>query len=283
MFCKKCGNKIDKGDLFCAHCGLASQTTVSSYKKIEKPKTIFGRHQQLNFIKNLLGEKIADKELVQAIKKDSSEYDTIFDGLELIKSFIDSNGGTLNDNSVAKKVGQDIQALVKKGYDLCVLQNNPDLETECFGIYDEYDNRVLESVKRQNKDVGKYSNDLKEIRNILASKRYMTYQQLGDIDFSPSAFLGDEEYKTGKLITSPYQKAWWIIDAISPRNPNIGSMITYGVGLYCLTATNKALLLSDDILSFTKILIAKGKINPENMKVIEQHIALGKSYKKNSN
>lgn len=236
----------------------------------EKPKLILGRHQQFLAVMGLLDRRVTTEDFQLAYTKDIKEYDELFEEFERLRVFRDSSGGLI-DNKVVGEIHDRVLQSLKKGYQDCVLQNNPALEAAYLEIDDDCNGFILELAKKEGSEKEQEMFDsIKKINGLHWIQSYLGYMQAG-----PSLFYKEQDE----------QSAWFIYQSIHPVNKDAMTIITYLILSHCITDGRryayenlpvKEKEMLDNILSFARLLLERGKISHEQLKMVEQSFSSGK-------
>lgn len=159
------------------------------FNKKQPDDSVIGRNQQLLWVDRFLGEDINEMEFQIALNKDKVDYNEIKQDVEELKNHIKSEDFTSQlDILEADKNASDI---LIRGYDLCVLQNDPDLELDLLEIIKNTTEIAKKKMQPNDKSIEKLDKELMYFKSI----GFFRFLDLG-----------------GLLKTADQQMAWAIIN-----------------------------------------------------------------------
>lgn len=221
-------------------------------KKTEGNENKFvGRHQQVCFVKHLLGEEIPSLNWQIATNKDLSERNEVLEKLEWLEKYIESEFYTTKYD-VATTFDK-IKIILDTGYKSCVLQNDSELESRCLGIY---------------KDVIDYSNNKRKKEGTLTDEKMTNCSDM----IEAQKGLGFLCIIDGGLFDSPLEYHAWVVYFSLQPNYYTQNLITDV--LKCVSASSLGVLVSGLKLASTKLLENK-KIDKNDENKIRKMIEAG--------
>jgi hypothetical protein len=177
-----------------------------------------GRHQQICFVKHLLGEDVPSLSWQMAKNKDFSDRSEILENIESLQKYIKSETYT-----TAYDVGtifDSIKKIIDEGFRSHVLQNDQEIEERCFEIYKD----VIDYSNNKGKNDGTLTTEqiskMEALPELLRGKGILYEMDGGDFDtpFESHVWLVyfslQPNYYTNALITT-------ILASVSGKDVNV--------------------------------------------------------------
>ena len=173
---------------------------IFNFWKKEKSheKSIVGRNQQFLWVKKFLGDNVADMDWQIAVNKDIGEYNEIAEEIKNLNDYIHSEIFTTQLDVLQAK--NDADKILEKGYDNCVLQNNPELEERLLKIVQD----AIDYAKNRSQFSDEQKVGLNELTMYSRSIGLLKYMDL-----------------SGLLSTADQQMAWVILSKRVPQTISI--------------------------------------------------------------
>lgn len=222
----------------------------------KEDETFVGRHQQVYFVKHLLGEEVPSLNWQIAKNKDLSERNEILEKIDDLEKYINSEFYTTTYDVATTH--EKIKEIIKQGFNTHVLQNDSDLEKRCFDIY---------------KQVIEYS--------ISNGKKHgtMTDKEIADIKMLPEFQndIGRISLMGGDFDTPLEQHVWMVYFSLLPKSYHHGLITIILAGV---SEREINILVPGFKLAISK-LIENKKIDKDDEKkileMIEEGIAINKT------
>lgn len=222
-----------------------------------------GRYQELILVKKAFGIEVNDSEVLSAIQRDMNEHKKIFQEVQDIEEFLNSDLFVKSESSSIIQEKDKIRKIISEGYETCVLQNDQVLDERCFKILDFLStclkNLFIDNGKTVPEELVRAS---KEVKDQLSIQGFMLWVSLGH----------------PPLLNEPgFQQMWLIIDSLQRPEKKFGS-----IDARHYLAQTIGVLKLDDINGYVRrirdaerLLIEGNKINKSDEQKIDAMVEEG--------
>ena len=226
---------------------------LKTKKKEVLENKFVGRHQQVCFVREMLGQEISSLEQQIATNKDNSERSEILERLESLEAYMKSEFYTTHYD-VASTFDK-IRGISKDGYMNCVLQNDTGMENRCLKILED----VIEYGENKARNDGSLTDELidanKKILDTEGTYGFLVWPELG-----------------GLLNKAEEQHAWLIATGLIHKKKQFGRLNPCNVISELLASLDKKGLavMANALKTMNEKLLKNGKISEiDGKKVIE--------------
>ncbi len=169
-----------------------------------------GRHQEVLEIKQLLDAPFTDTERKSAIDLDIKERNKVLERLQDFEVYFASDLFVRHDGEKLVKASEAIRDIIDEGFNLCVLQNDRELDQRCFKILSEVEALIKDKLSKaaaQGKLTAEQIKQHEQLPELVSIKGFFNWLDLG----TPSLT------KDGDM-----QPAWVILATLKQPQKQIG-------------------------------------------------------------
>jgi hypothetical protein len=169
-----------------------------------------GRHQEVIAVKELLGEIVTPAEKEQAFSEDAQERNQILERLQDLETYFNSDLFVAHEGSHLTQVSETIRSIIDEGFDLCVLQNDRELDQRCFKILLDVEAHMKDKILKaaaEGKTTPEQVKQWEQLPDLVSIKGFFTWLDLGNPSLT----------KNGDM-----QQAWVMLATLRQPKKQIG-------------------------------------------------------------